>query len=314
MGDDRAARQPGGPERDFVGYGARPPDPRWPGGARLALNFVINYEEGSEASIADGDGVSESRLTEVAQSPVPRGERDLAAESMFEYGTRAGFWRLRELFRERALPFTLFACAAALERNAPAAQAVRDDRIDVCCHGWRWLEAYKLSAEVEREHIRRAVASLQQTTGRRPDGWYCRYGPSINTRRLLVTEGGFLYDSDAYNDDLPYWVEVAGRPHLVVPYSLVNNDAKFAAGMATGGQFFEFLRDACDFLRAEGRTRPKMLSVGLHLRITGHPARAAGLARFLDHLRDCDDVWVCSRGDIARHWLEHHPPVRPDGG
>ncbi len=294
-------------ERDFVGYGERPPDPRWPGGARLALNFVINYEEGSEPSIADADGVTESRLTEVAQSPVPKGDRDLAAESMFEYGTRVGFWRLRRLFQERQLPFTLFACALALERNPLAAKAVRDDAIDVCCHGWRWVEAYKLTADEERDHIQRAVASLQQTTGRRPTGWYCRYGPSLNTRRLLVEEGGFLYDCDAYNDDLPYWVDVAGKSHLVVPYSLATNDAKFAGSMATGGQFFELLHDAVEFLRVEGRASPKMMSVGLHMRLVGHPARAAGLAKFLDYVRDCGDVWVCTREAVARHWIEHHP-------
>ena len=297
-----------GPARDFVGYGPRPPDPGWPGGARLALNFVINYEEGSEPSIGDGDGVSEARLTEVAQSPVPRGERDLAAESMFEYGSRVGFWRLKRPFDERGLPFTLFACALALERNPPAAAAVREDGIDICCHGWRWVEAYKLDEDEEREHIRRAVESLERTVGRRPEGWYCRYGPSVNTRRLLVEEGGFLYDSDAYNDELPYWVGVGGRPHLVVPYSLAHNDGKFAGAIATGGQFHEFLRESVDFLRDEGRASPRMMSVGLHMRLAGHPARAAGLARRLDHVRGCGDVWVTTRGAIARHWVRHHPP------
>ena len=297
-----------GSTRDFVGYGPRPPDPGWPGGARLALNFVINYEEGSEPSIEDGDGVTEARLTEVAQSPVPRGERDLAAESMFEYGARVGFWRLKRLFDERELPFTLFACALALERNPAAAKSVREDAIDVCCHGWRWTEAFRLTEDEERVHIRRAVASLERTTGRRPEGWYCRYGPSVNTRRLLVEDGGFLYDSDAYNDELPYWVEVCGRQHLVVPYSLAHNDGKFAGGLATGGQFFELLRDAVDFLRAEGEATPRMMSVGLHMRLAGHPGRAAAIARLLDHVRGCDDVWVATRGAIARHWVQHHPP------
>ena len=296
------------PARDFVGYGRRPPDPGWPGGARLALNFVINYEEGSEPSIDDGDGASEARLTEVAQSPVPAGTRDLAAESMFEYGARVGFWRLKRLFDERGLPFTLFACALALERNPAAAAAVRNDGIDVCCHGWRWIEAFRLTEDEEREHIRRAVESLRQTTGRRPEGWYCRYGPSVHTRRLLVEEGGFVYDSDAYNDELPYWVGVGDKPHLVVPYSLAHNDAKFASALATGGQFHEVLRDAIDFLRDEGKVTPRMMSVGLHLRLAGHPARAAGLARLLDHVRGCGDVWVSTRGEIARHWIRRHPP------
>ena len=297
-----------GPARDFEGYGPRPPDPDWPGGARLALNFVINYEEGSEPSIGDGDGVSEARLTETAQSPVPHGERDLAAESMFEYGSRVGFWRLKRLFDERELPFTLFACALALERNPAAAAAVRKDRVDICCHGWRWVKAFRLTEEEEREHIRRAVESLERTTGRRPEGWYCRYGPSVNTRRLLVEEGGFLYDSDAYNDELPYWVEVGRRPHLVLPYSLAHNDGKFAVAVATGGQFFEYLRDAVDFLREEGRTTPRMMSVGLHMRLAGHPGRSSGLARLLDHVRACGDVRVITRGAIARHWVRHHPP------
>ena len=221
-----------------------------------------------------------------------RGERDLAAESMFEYGARVGFWRLKRLFDERDLPFTLFACALALERNPDAAAAVREDGIDICCHGWRWTEAFRLTEDEERDHIRRAVESLERTTGRRPDGWYCRYGPSVNTRRLLVEEGGFLYDSDAYNDELPYWVEVGGRPHLVVPYSLAHNDGKFAGAVATGGQFFEYLRDAVDFLREEGRATPRMMSVGLHLRLRGPPRarrRARPAARPRARVRRCVD-------------------------
>ena len=297
-----------GPDRDFVGYGGQPPDPQWPNEARLAVNFVVNYEEGSEYSIGDGDGRTEAGLTERGSSPVPHGERDLAAESMFEYGSRVGFWRLRRLFQERELPFTVFACALALERNPEAARAIRDDQTDVCCHGWRWIEHYKLSEAEEREHIRRAVASLLETTEARPRGWYCRYGPSVNTRRLLVKEGGFLYDSDAYNDELPYWVTVDGQAHLVIPYSLTNNDAKFVGGgIGNSVAFFEYLRDAFDLLHAEGRSTPKMMSVGLHMRLAGHPARAAGLAKFLDHVRQFDDVWVCTRAEIARHWMDVHP-------
>jgi putative urate catabolism protein len=295
-------------ERDFVGYGANPPDPKWPNGARLALNFVINYEEGSEASVPQGDGYSESGLIESPTSPVPRGERDLAAESMFEYGSRVGFWRLMRLFAERGLPLTVFGCALALERNPAAAQAIAEAGHDVCCHGWRWIEHYKLGETEEREHIRRAVASLQATVGERPLGWYCRYGPSVNTRRLLVEEGGFIYDSDTYNDELPYWVNVGGKPHLLVPYTLTNNDTRFARGfIANGGQFFHYLRDAFELLREEGAKQPKMMSVGLHMRLTGHPARASGLRRFLDHVAACDDVWLCRRVDIARHWHATHP-------
>ncbi|WP_374440241.1 allantoinase PuuE [Stella sp.] len=294
--------------RDLIGYGANPPDPQWPGGARLALNLVLNFEEGSEYSIDDGDGFTETALTEGASQTAPLKGRDLAGESMFEYGSRVGFWRVHRIFRERGLPLTVFGCALALERNPPAAAAIRAAGWDVCCHGWRWIKHFELSEEEEREHIRRAVASLRQTVGERPIGWYCRYSPSVNTRRLLVEEGGFLYDSDAYNDDLPYWTRVSGRPHLVVPYTLSNNDAKFGRGVfGTGEDFFTYLRDAFDVLYAEGATSPKMMSVGLHQRLVGHPARAAGLMRFLDHVGRHAGVWVCRRADIARHWAAVHP-------
>ena len=292
----------------MIGYGPNPPDPKWPGGARLALNFVINYEEGSEYSIPDGDGFSEASLTESPSSPVPPGGRDLAAESMFEYGSRAGFWRLTRLFAAHRMPVTIYACALALERNPPAAKAIVAAGSDICCHGWRWIEHYKLDEQEERQHIARAIASLSETVGGRPLGWYCRYGPSENTRRLLVEEGGFLYDSDAYNDDLPDWVTVDGKGHLVVPYTLANNDAKFGRSVfATGDDFFEFTKAAFDMLYQEGETQPKMMSVGLHLRLIGHPARAAGLARLLDYVAGFDDVWICHRLDIARHWIAQHP-------
>ncbi len=294
--------------RDIVGYGGKPPDPQWPGGARLALNFVLNYEEGSEYSIPDGDGFSEASLTESPVSTVPHGERDLAAESMFEYGSRVGVWRVLALFRERELPATAFACALALERNPTVAAAILDAGLDVCCHGWRWVEHYRLDEEEERNHIRRAVQSIERLLGTPPPGWYCRSGPSVNTRRLLVEEGGFLYDSDAYNDELPYWVTVQGKGHLVVPYTLTNNDSKFARGVfATSDDFFGFLKNAVDVLHAEGATQPKMMSVGLRMRLIGHPARAAGLARFLDYVANMPDVWVCRRVDIAQHWIATHP-------
>lgn len=295
--------------RDFVGYGGEPPHPRWPGGARLAVNFVVNFEEGSEESLANGDARTEFAHTETRASPVPAGRRDLAAESMFEYGARAGFWRLHRLFLERGLPYTVFACALAIERNPPAAKAIRDAGLDVCCHGWRWIEHYKLDEEQEREHIRRAIASLKATLGAAPDGWYCRYGPSENTRRLTVEQGGFLYDSDSYADDLPFWVKVGDVDRLVVPYSLAHNDGQFMRGaVATGGQFFEFLKDGFDVLYAEGAESPKLMNVGLHMRIVGQPARAAGVARFLDYVKSFPDVWVAPRNAIARHWAETHPP------
>jgi peptidoglycan/xylan/chitin deacetylase (PgdA/CDA1 family) len=294
-----------GLERDFVGYGRRPPDPRWPGGARLALNFVVNYEEGSEESIPDGDAASETGLTEGATGGISG--RDLGAESMFEYGSRVGVWRLFRLLRERGCPATVFACALALERNAEVAATIREYDYDVCGHGWRWIRHPNLRPEEEREQIARAVRSIATTTGMPPAGWYCRYAPSPQTRRILVEHGGFLYDSDSYGDELPYWVEIDGKRHLVVPYSLTNNDTKFMrAGMATAGQYFEFLRDAFDMLYREGATQPKMMSVGLHCRIAGHPARAAGLERFLDHVARYAGVWLCRRVDIARHWHAEH--------
>ena len=296
------------PIRDYRGYGQHPPHPQWPGNAAVALNFVMNYEEGSEYSLLDGDAHTEAALLEVPQSRVPPGERDLAAESMYEYGSRVGFWRLRRLFVERGLPLTAFACAVAVERNPEAAAAIREAGWDVCCHGHRWVEQFRLTEEEQREEIRRAVQSLTRSMGRRPLGWYCRYAPPPWTRRLLVEEGGFLYDSDAYNDELPYWAPGYARPHLVVPYSLAVNDTKFLGnGLVTAATFFEYLKDTLDMLRAEGQQQPRMMSVGMHLRILGHPGRAVGLARFLDYAQGLKDVWVCRREDIARHWIARFP-------
>jgi len=305
-------------QRDFIGYGANPPDPKWPGDARIAVNFVINYEEGSEPSIPDGDGYTETGVSDAHGGNQGVKGRDLAAESMFEYGSRAGFWRLLRLFQDRGLKPTIFGCALALERNPPAAAAIREAGLDVCCHGWRWVKHFHLSEDEERDHIRRAVASLERTIGVRPEGWYCRYGPSENTRRLLVEHGGFLYDSDSYADDLPFWVEVEGKGHLVVPYSLTTNDSKLLNVAGTGEQWFGFIRDAFEVLYREGeRGSPKMLSVGLHMRLIGHPARAAGLERLLDHIMARPGVWIARRLDIARHWAAVHPyPGRgpKDGG
>ena len=293
-------------DRDLRGYGANPPDPKWPGGARIALNFVINVEEGSEPSMQDGEGFTETQLTEAFGRPALEG-RDLAGESMFEYGSRVGFWRLLRLFRERELPLTMFACAVALERNPEIADAVRESVYDVCSHGWRWIKHFELSEEEEREHIRKTVTSLQETTGQRPLGWYCRYGPSINTRRLLVEHGGFLYDSDYYGDELPFWKTVGGQPHLIVPYSLTNNDGKMVGWLGTADDLFAFFRDAFDMLYEEGAEHPKMMSVGLHNRLIGHPARAMALKKFLDYVMAKPDVWITRRVDIAEHWVKTHP-------
>jgi allantoinase len=297
--------------RDLVGYGGNPPDPKWPGGARIALNFIVNYEEGSEYSVPDGDGRSEATLTDAGASDMGVGGRDLAAESMFEYGSRVGFWRLHRLFAERNIPLTVSASALALERNPPAARAIADAGHDVLCHGWRWMNQYHLTEDEEREHIRKAVQSLTETVGRRPTGWYCRYGPSLATRRLLVEEGGFLYDSNSYADELPYWTRIGDKPHLVVPHTFANNDNKFARGWwATSDDFYTWMRDAFDVMWREGASRPAMMSVSLHLRVGGHPARFAGVERFLDYVQKQPEVWLCTRDQVARHWIANHPYQR----
>jgi peptidoglycan/xylan/chitin deacetylase (PgdA/CDA1 family) len=292
--------------RDFRGYGPTPPHPRWPDGARIAVNIVLNYEEGSEPSWPDGDGYTESGLVEGGAGAFKG--RDLGAESMFEFGSRVGIWRVLRILGERGVPATMFACAQALERNPDVSAAVRERKLDVCCHGLRWERHQAFTREEEAARIAAAVQSLRQTTGAAPAGWYCRYAPTVHTRELLVEHGGFTYDADAYNDELPYWVQVHGRPHLVVPYSLVHNDAHFVRGsVATAGQFFEFLRDGFDLLYREGATQPKMMSVGLHMRLIGHPARAVALERFLDHVQSHEGVWLCRREEIARHWQQVHP-------
>jgi len=294
-------------QRDFIGYGPNPPDPRWPGGARLAVNVVVNYEEGSEESFPDGDGQSEGGLTEGGGGAFST--RDLGAESMFEYGSRVGVWRLFRLLREAGIPATIFGCAQALRRNPHVAEAIRQNGWDVCAHGNRWVRHQFLDETEERQAISQAFDLIGSLCGDTPAGWYCRYAPSERTRRLIVDHGGYLYDSDSYADELPYWTRVAGKDHLVIPYSLAHNDAKFARGnVATAGQFFEFLRDSFDMLYEEGATHARMMSVGLHCRLMGHPGRALALRHFLAHVRSRPDVWTCRRIDIARHWIAEHPP------
>jgi allantoinase len=294
--------------RDLIGYGKNRPDPKWPGGARIAVNFVLNYEEGSEYSIPDGDGFSENQLLEATPS-MPSGVRDLNSESVYEYGSRFGFWRLMRLFEEYKLPATVFGCALALERNPQAVAAIAQAGHDVCSHGWRWVKHWLLDPAEEAEHIRRAVASLARSFGERPLGWYCRTSASVNTRRLLVEEGGFLYDSDSYSDELPYWDRRYGKPHLVIPYSIDTNDTKFAnpAGFGNGEAFFSYLKDSFDCLYREGAERPGLMSVGLHMRLAGRPGRAQALRRFIDYAGAHERVWFCRRIDIARHWIANHP-------
>ena len=301
--------------RDMVGYGAAPPEARWPGDARLALQIVLNYEEGGENNILHGDAASEAFLSEIIGAQPIVGARHMSMESIYEYGSRAGFWRLMRMFEDRGLPLTIFAVAMALERNAEAAAAMVEAGHEVASHGWRWIDYQDVDEETERDHIRRAVESIEKITGRRPEGWYTgRTGP--NTRRLVAADSGCLYDADSYADDLPYWEDVNGKPWLVVPYTLDANDMRFATaqGFNSGDQFFAYLRDTFDVLYAEGAEHPKMMSVGLHCRLAGRPGRAAALARFLDHVQGHDRVWICRRADIARHWIEHHAHGVEAGG
>lgn len=300
-----------GGDRDFVGYGRHPPDPQWPNGASLALVIVLNFEEGAEPSIPDGDGASELALTDGIPGEVPAGVRDLVAESLFEYGSRVGFWRLHELFRERDIAVTINACAQALERNPEAAAAIRESGFDVCCHGLRFVRHFLMTEGEEREAIARAVTSLQRTLGTAPTGWQSRYSPSERTRALLAEHACFLYDADSYADDLPYWVHCAGAPRLVIPHTFTHNDNRLAsAKIATGAEFFEHLMSAFRVLHHESARRPRMMTVSLHNRVSGQPSRFEGIARFVDQIRRHQGVWLASRGDVARHWIKTHPADR----
>ena len=296
--------------RDLTGYGPHPPDPKWPGGARVAVNFVVNYEEGGENCILHGDEGSEGVMTDMPGHPTATADkrRNLMVESIYEYGSRAGIWRLMRMFGDRNLKFTVFAIGMALERNPEAARAMADAGHEMATHGYRWIDYADVPEEVEREHIRLAVQAGIATTGSRPLGFF-QGRTSANSLRLAVEEGGFVYSADSYADDLPYWVEVGGTPILVVPYSLDVNDMRFTMvqGFNSGEQFYTYMKDAFDLLYAEGETAPKMMSVGLHPRVVGRPARGQALARFLDYLLTQEKVWICRRIDIARHWIEHHP-------
>ncbi len=294
-------------QRDLIGYGANPPQVEWPGKARIAISVVVNYEEGAEYSILDGDAQGES-MGEV-QSPVPPGERDLANESFYEYGSRAGVWRILRIFDQFNLKSTFYVCALALERNPEVGPAIVEGGHEVMGHGYRWEEYFNMDRDAEREAIRKAVDSITKTTGQRPLGWYTRYGPSINTRDLVVEEGGFLYDCNSYADDLPFYTSVGGKPWLVVPYSLEVNDVKYwRGGMSNPNDFYDAMRNTFDLLYEEGATHPKMMSIGLHCRIVGKPARAAVLKQFLEYAASKPDVWFARRIDIARWWLDKYPP------
>ena len=293
-------------ERDFVGYGPNPPKVEWPDGARIAISVVVNYEEGSEYSLLDGDPTRE--VNNEVPSPLPLDERDLANESFFEYGSRAGIWRLLSILDEYDVKATFFCCALALERNPYVGPEIVRREHEVFGHGYRWEEYYKMDRDAEREAIRKAVESIQRTTGQRPLGWYTRYGPSVNTRELVVEEGGFLYDCNAYNDDLPYYTEVNGKKWLVVPYSLEVNDTKFwRGGMSNPSDFYETMKNTFDRLYYEGAANPKMMSIGLHCRIAGRPSRAVALQKFLEYAKGFPNVWFARRIDIARWWLQNYP-------
>lgn len=294
--------------RDMIGYGANPPDPKWPGGARLALNFVVNYEEGGENSVLHGDPQSETYLSEIVGVGALQGERSLTIESIYEYGSRVGIWRLLQLFADKGLPFTSYAVGMALARNPDVARAMVDGGHEVASHGWRWIDYHGMDIKTERQHMKLAIDTIRDLTGKRPVGWYTGR-ISAQTAQLVAEDGGFLYHSDSYSDDLPYWEAVGGTPQLVLPYTLDANDMKFGGfqGFNSGDQFFTYLKDSFDWLHAEGARTPRMMSVGLHCRIAGRPGRIAALARFLDYVASKDDVWICRREDIARHWRETHP-------
>ncbi len=296
-----------GPKRDYVGYGRHVPKVRWPDGARVAVSFVLNYEEGSEVAIPAGDGQNEAALGELAYQMAPE-YRDLAMESVYEYGSRAGVWRLQRLFDDLRIPITFFAAAVALERNPEVAAWLREAGHEPCSHGWRWEEVWRLGRDEEKAHIEAAVRSIEASCGVRPKGWYCRYGPSVHTRELLVEEGGFVYDSDAYNDDLPYYVEVQGQRHLVLPYTFTYNDARFVApqGFGSPGDFAETVKRGFDQLWDEGESHPRMMSIGLHPRLVGQAARTAALREVIEHMADKGQVWFARRLDIAEWWHQHH--------
>tara|TARA_R110001592_G_scaffold101361_8_gene286987 strand:- start:221 stop:1168 length:948 start_codon:yes stop_codon:yes gene_type:complete len=303
--------------RDLIGYGGQPPHPQWPGDARIAISFVLNYEEGGERCILHGDQESEAFLSEMPAAQALANVRHMSMESIYEYGSRAGVWRILKLFEQHNIPLTIFAVAMAAERHPELIKAMHAAGHEICSHGYRWIDYQYMSKEEETEHLNKAIEILQGITGERPLGWYTgRTGP--NTRDIVMAEGGFLYDSDSYDDDLPYWVNGpkdstgAEKPHLIIPYTLDTNDMRFATpqGFNSGEQFYQYLKDAFDVLYDEGANgAAKMLSIGLHCRLIGRPARLASLKRFLEYAAGHQQVWFPRRMDIAKHWHEHHYPT-----
>ena len=294
--------------RDLQGYGAKKPNIKWPGGGRIALQFVINYEEGGENCILHGDAASESFLSEIIGADARTGVRHMSMESFYEYGSRVGIWRLFDLFKEYQIPITIFAVAMALQRNPHVAEAALKNNFELCSHGLRWIDYQYIPEEIEKEHLYEAIKIHTEITGERPLGWYTgRTSP--NTRRLIAEEGGFLYDADDYSDELPFWSKITDTPHLIIPYSLDANDMRFAApqGFNSGDQFFNYLKDSFDIFYHEGETTPKIMSVGLHCRIIGRPGRFQALKKFVEYAQSHDNVWFCRRIDVARHWRKHHP-------
>ena len=295
--------------RDMVGYANQPIDPRWPDGARIAVQIVLNYEEGAENNVLHGDAGSETFLSEIVNAE-PFANRHMSMESLYEYGSRAGFWRLHRLLTELAIPVTVFGVGMAMERNPTAVAAMLEADWEIASHAYRWITHQHMSIDEEREQIALAFATHTKVTGEPPLGWYTGRD-SPNTRALILQQGGLLYDSDSYADDLPFWHTHESKPHLIIPYTLDTNDMRFATaqGFNSGTQFYDYLKDAFDQLYAEGADAPKMLNVGLHCRIAGRPGRTPALRRFLEYVSSHDDVWICRRVDIARHWYANHAPT-----
>jgi len=292
--------------RNMVGYGKKDFKIQWPNNAKLALQIVLNYEEGAENCVLHGDKNSETFLSEIIGAKSIKG-RHISMESLYEYGSRQGFWRIHKLFKERKIPLTIFGVAMALERNKDVCDAIKESEYEIACHGWRWIDYQNISKSTEKKHMQLAIKSIKKIFGKRPLGWYTgRCSP--NTRDLVMEEGGFLYDSDSYSDDLPYWEVKGKKKQLIIPYTLDNNDMRFTTnqGFNSGEQFYNYLKDSFDCLYSEGKNYPKMMSVGLHCRLIGRPGRIQSLKKFLDYVLQFNDIWICKRIDIANHWIKNY--------